>query len=457
MNQLSLASALELKQPAVIAFCGGGGKTSLIFAYAKELTRRGEKVLITTTTKIFPFAGIKTYRGGEDKLSAELLEGCFREQKLLVAGFKINQAGKIEGYSPQAICKLKNSVPCYILIEADGAKGRPLKGHAAFEPVLPACTDITICVAGYDIVGAKIDETNIHRAEIFKKTVLKDEQKTKVDEALLARAFAHMIKLSKKQAPGSRPLAVLNKVDLLKSPFSAAKIASFLFAEGHYATFLGTMAKAENPVQYYFSRHSKSGLVKVTAVLLAAGQAKRMGTDKLALPFKGHTVLEETLARLTKAPLDEIIVVTRPGGPWQHLARPGRIKVVVNEHFKKGQATSLVCGLKAVSPATQGVLFALGDQPEVSEAVYNKLLSAYLHRLKKVTLPLYCGQRGNPVIFDRTLWPELFSLSGDVGGRMIIGTLDENDLCTVPVEDPAVIFDLDTPQDYTDLNKRRGF
>lgn len=451
MDKLSLTTALSLKKPCSVAFYGGGGKTSLIFALARELSAQGEKVLITTTTKIFPFKDLKTAFLEEGLISQERIRRLFLGQNLVVLGRHLRSDGKIEGFSKEAVSRIQEHCSCYTLVEADGAKGRPVKGHASYEPVLPASADLIVPVVGADVIGAPVDEEVVHRLGIFKETVQKDYAKDYFDALLVARTFQHMMKLGRAQAPHAKLKPLLNKVDLLENPKIILDIARTIFESGAATELLGTVSGSDHPAKFNFNKRSRGGCFKVAAVLLAAGTAKRMGTDKLALPYKGHTILEETFAQLFGAGVDEIVIVARPGHRWGHLeSRPG-VKIVINNHYQTGQASSLICGLEAINSNTQAVLFALGDQPATGTALYKKLLDAYKTGLKKVTLPAYQGQRGNPVIFDRSLLPRLFKLKGDVGGRKIIQTLAEEEICMVQTGQRAVILDIDSPADYKKL------
>ncbi len=454
MNKLSLSRCLSINKPSVTAFYGGGGKTSLIYTLAGELSSQGKKVLITTTTKIFPYTDLKTVFIEDNRVDEKNIDLHFKEGKPIVTGQRLLNDGKIEGFNIKTIANLKASNNYYILVEADGAKGKSMKGHAEYEPVLPDCADLIIPVVGADIIGASIAEKNLHRVNIFRKTICRGYGTEFVDEQLTACAYAYMIKLGSVMAPRARIKAVLNKSDLLPTPLTAANIATFMFNEHKIPELLVTAARDNYPVHLYFKKNSLNRLVKISAVILAAGKSERMGRDKLLMPYCNHTILGETVKQLLATDIDEIILVTKPGEQWRSFADSNRIKIAVNHRYQLGQASSLITGLNAVDYCSQGVLFVLGDQPAITTPVYNLLLNTYIKNFNKVTMPVYNGKRGNPVLFDRSLWPELIKLEGDYGGRNVIKGLSTENLDFVECKDQAVILDIDTPEDYDNLTNK---
>jgi len=181
------------------------------------------------------------------------------------------------------------------------------------------------------------------------------------------------------------------------------------------------------------------------------------GTDKLSLPFNQSTVLQSTLEQVKSSGVSEVIVVTVPGSQWKSILTGSKVRVVENALYKTGQASSLKAGLTEVNPKSQGVMFALGDQPLIGSDIYRMLIVRYKANLKTVTYPVYQGRRGNPVIFDRTLWPLLMKLDGDEGGRAIIKNLRAEDVEIIHTDNKYVITDIDTPEDYQAALKMNNF
>jgi molybdenum cofactor cytidylyltransferase len=192
-------------------------------------------------------------------------------------------------------------------------------------------------------------------------------------------------------------------------------------------------------------------MVKVSAILLAAGESKRMGASKLALSWGKETVLEHGLHVLLQSRVMEVVIVlsdrTRD---LKGLLRGPRVKLVMNPHYKKGMSTSIRRGLRAVDSRSDGILIALGDQPFLKAATVNLLLRAFERGKETIVVPVFQGRRGHPVVFDRRYVAKLSRLEKDVGARSLLRKYPEN-IVEVKTKSKGVVVDIDTWQDY-----RRG-
>ncbi|MDD3653010.1 MAG: nucleotidyltransferase family protein [Desulfotomaculaceae bacterium] len=192
----------------------------------------------------------------------------------------------------------------------------------------------------------------------------------------------------------------------------------------------------------------------IAGVVLAAGEASRLGVPKQLLTYRGSPLLAHVVNNLLRSQIDEVVVVI--GSKAEQvldLLKEYPVKVVINSGFATGQSSSLKAGLAALDESTQAVLFALGDQPLVDSYTIDLLIRHYRHRT--IVAPYYMGERGNPVLFDRFFFTEIFSLSGDVGAREIILRHPES-LVKVDVTDRGVVFDVDTWEDYRALQNYPG-
>jgi molybdenum cofactor cytidylyltransferase len=449
MDQLSLYCCLGLNKPVVTAFIGGGGKTSLMHRLAGELAAHDRKVLITTTTNFYPFPGLPHFYSDSLADPGRTLSEHFKQNSIAVLGGSLTSNGKIASVSPQLPGTLARELKVHVLVEADGSKGRPLKGYESYEPVLPPDSGLIVSVIGADALGTPVDEVTVHRSELFRKALFLSDKPIIADENLLALAFNYMRKTALKQAPLARCIYTINKHDLLDNPGKAYKIACKLKATGDDTPLLSTEAKAQHPVKMYLNAPGQTEAAALSCIILAAGSSVRMGEkDKLALPFKQSTVLQSTLEQVNSSDVSEIIVVTAPGSPWKKILTGKKIKVVENVLHKSGQASSLQAGLTEVDPQAQAVIFALGDQPLIESDIFKRLIKQYRTNLKPVTYPVYQNRRGNPVIFDRRLWPLLMKLEGDEGGRAVIKNLRAEEVEIVHTDNKSIITDIDTPEDY---------
>lgn len=189
----------------------------------------------------------------------------------------------------------------------------------------------------------------------------------------------------------------------------------------------------------------------ISAILLAAGEAKRMGKPKMLMPFGSGTVLEWSLDNLLASRADEVIVVLGPNAEAvKQVIADRQVKIAVNPDYHLGMSTSLITGLKLVNNQTQRIIVALADQPLVCNETYNRLIEASLCSDKGITIPVYQGKRGNPVIFSAGYKQELTELEGDVGGKEVT-MRHPDDVLEVDVHSECVNLDINTTQDYLKL------
>jgi len=227
-----LIEKLQLTGKGVISIIGAGGKTSLMFQLAKELENSGKSVLTTTTTKIFmptlkqsPLTIIENSIDELVKKSKGLLKSSFQ----FSAGQKYNPiTEKLEGFTPDCIDKLwQTSLFDWIIVEADGARQKPIKATGSHEPAIPKVTTHLILVAGLDALDKPLDETFVHRAEIFSRNTGLPRGET-LDELSIAKCIAFEIKKAGHLAHSLSNSVLLNKADSPDQIKSGEKIAKLL-------------------------------------------------------------------------------------------------------------------------------------------------------------------------------------------------------------------------------------
>lgn len=192
----------------------------------------------------------------------------------------------------------------------------------------------------------------------------------------------------------------------------------------------------------------------IAAIILAAGQSSRMGQHKLLLPLRGKALLLHVVDAALAAKVDEIVVVIGyHAEAVRALLVDRQVFLVENPSYAQGQSTSVCAGIAALAPATDAALILLGDQPLVSPALLNSLIDTWKRTGKPIVAPFYSGQRGNPVLFARSLFAELLTVTGDQGGRAVLQR-HAGEIASVPVADADAAQDLDTWQEYQALLKR---
>ena len=116
----------------------------------------------------------------------------------------------------------------------------------------------------------------------------------------------------------------------------------------------------------------------------------------------------------------------------------------------KGWELRSAAGIAQVSPEADAALVVLADQPFVQAGTIDRLIGVYREQNPQIVIPVYQGFRGNPVLLDRSVFPELLGLAGDIGCRAIFGSHTEN-IVKAPVDDIGVLLDIDTPGDFEKL------
>lgn len=186
----------------------------------------------------------------------------------------------------------------------------------------------------------------------------------------------------------------------------------------------------------------------ICAVVLAAGRSRRMGVQKLLLPFGSKTVIAHIVDQLTASTIDEVHIVVGCQGKRVSRELSGRpVSIVNNPNYKSGMLSSVRCGLNAISQQCTEVLVALGDQPSVTTKLIDQMLQNFASTEKQILVPLYDGRRGHPIIFSAFYHDEILTHYDDVGLRGLLHA-HEGDICELPVETSGVLSDMDCPQDY---------
>jgi molybdenum cofactor cytidylyltransferase len=194
----------------------------------------------------------------------------------------------------------------------------------------------------------------------------------------------------------------------------------------------------------------------IGAVILAAGTSSRMGEPKQLLRLGGKPLLEQVLDNVRSAAVDEIVVVL--GAAAENIRQQvdlSQIKVVINSSYEQGMGTSLGAGLAALDPAISAALILLADQPFVRPATLDRICAEYRRSHAQIVIPLYKGFRGNPVLLDQSVFPEVMALSGDVGCRAIFGNHLEG-IVKLPVDDVGILLDIDSKADFEKMQSVDG-
>ena len=439
---MRLASALSIHRGDVVAFVGGGGKTTTMFALARELVADGWRVLTTTTTMIAPPRpedGSFLVLAPGQRQACRQVELALREQKhVTLATEHLVEQNKLRGVPPEWIPVLGSLVDA-VLVEADGAKMRPFKAPAAHEPVMPAGASLLVPVAGIDAIGKPLGPQTTHRPEVV-SALTGLALGAKITPQVVAQVLTHPDG-GLKGFSGERVIPLINKVASTEELALARQIARpMMLCPAVDRVLIGSAARDQVTECW---RH-------VAAIVLAAGGSTRMGTPKQLLTVAGETMLARVLRTTCSLLFHQVVVVLGAGGSELLPLVPPSCQVALNPHWQEGMSSSLRIGLDSLGPRAEAALFILSDQPLLEADTLLQILYAYFGTEKGIVVPEYGGRRGTPVLFDRKLFPRLRKVRGDTGGREVIQETPEE---VLPVQMPSadVLIDIDTMQDYHNL------
>ena len=232
---VSLRDALMLGEGGVISLVGAGGKTSLMFRLAHELEKAGDRVLTTTTTKI--------YEPSAEQSGGLIVSGpvhtTLKEARILLkdhlhitaAAERLTDLGKLRGYAPETIQRIWNSrLFRWIIVEADGAAGRPLKVPADHEPVIPACSSHILGMVGLNCVGRSLSQQWVFRHERFLQLSGLPESSEITESAIIA-VLEHEKGIFKDAPAHAMRIAFFNQADSTQNLAAGLRIARGLITK----------------------------------------------------------------------------------------------------------------------------------------------------------------------------------------------------------------------------------
>lgn len=186
----------------------------------------------------------------------------------------------------------------------------------------------------------------------------------------------------------------------------------------------------------------------ISAIILAAGESKRMGFPKMLLDFGGITMLEKVISNVKAASVDDIIVVL---GAYRDeilkIAEYAGVKSCYNDIYMEGMLSSVQCGFRNIATATDAVLIFQGDQPLIPPEVTDSIINRYRNGDKGIVIPVYKNRRGHPLLVDRKYFGEIEKLDPGKGLRSLSEIFFE-DVEEVSVDEPSILRDFDTFEEY---------
>ena len=452
-KELNLANAFRLGVDARLALVGAGGKTTALFHTGRDLLSKPNvsitTVLVTTTTHLaFHQAGeadqhwIVHSPKEIERIADRLPTGL-----LLFSGPLLEKEGRWSSLADDALLALKRladerQIP--LLIEADGARQKPLKAPAAHEPAIPPWVNSVVVAAGLSGLNAPLDERTVHRADRFSKI-----SGLLPGDILSPLALAKVLKDNdgglKAIPPHARRLVMLNQADTPELQATARRLAELLL-DSYHAVIITSLQPPQREPSSVLVVHER-----IAGIILAAGGSTRLGRPKQLLTWRGETFIHKVARTALEAGLSPVIVVIGAyGAQTRQAVSDLPVRIADNPRWQAGQSASLQAGLSLTSAESGGAVFFLVDQPQVPATLVRSLVERHSQTLSPIVAPLVDGQRGNPVLFDRQAFPDLLALSGDVGGKVLFSRYS---ISWVEWHDRDILLDVDTPADLKHLDQ----
>jgi molybdenum cofactor cytidylyltransferase len=189
---------------------------------------------------------------------------------------------------------------------------------------------------------------------------------------------------------------------------------------------------------------------RIGAVILAAGESKRMGFPKQLIEICGEKIIRIVVKKVLNVGFGDIVVVLghMAGDIARYIDDMIGIKIIVNPRYREGMSTSLIEGIKNLRQDIEAFMVILGDQPFVSKETMEKIIETYYGMKRKplMVVPTYRGLGGNPVLISSRIAKEIMSLRGDIGARALMERYKAY-ISYIETQDPGVVLDIDTKED----------
>ncbi len=426
-----LNTILGPSAPRVVGVIGSGGKTSLIALLVRELRARGSKVLVTTSTQVYPFPDLPLV---DDPAR---LPAAFENHGAVFLGRSLEEDGKLTGPDELDLGDLRELADV-VLVEGDGARRRPLKVHRPHDPVLPPQVDLALMVLGASAIGEDAEERTVHR--LHKAPARWDLRPGESIEAGAAARMAMDPEGYRGKAGGAALRILVNQADA--NPEGARLLVKALGRQWPGPILFGSAQQGEIEL-------AENGLARPALVMLAAGASSRWPGDKLHARLGERSVLEWSLEPWRNLPVEDRVLVHREGDrAARNLAREAGFRAVVCGNPEAGMSASIRAGLAALDSDCTGALLALGDMPAIGPSTLRRLLESVGDHPDGVLRPRHGDRPGHPVHLPRIRFEEIDALTGDRGPRDVLESWDP---IYLDVDDEGVVLDLDKPAEAARL------
>ena len=186
----------------------------------------------------------------------------------------------------------------------------------------------------------------------------------------------------------------------------------------------------------------------INAIILAAGESKRMTKPKPLLTFGDHTFLEQIISVLKLSNVDRITVVL--GAQAETVKKSidlSETNIVINKDYSKGQLSSLIVAIEYTPKETEAILVCLVDMPFITKEVVDEIISKFKQANSPIIVPVYNKKRGHPVLFSKSLFNELTNAPQEQGARYVLYSNEEK-ILELDTPESGILVGINTPDDY---------
>jgi molybdenum cofactor cytidylyltransferase len=456
---MQLIEALRYSNHKSVAFVGAGGKTTAIFRLAREILSSQKPDSISSTVLVTTTTHFGTWQLGQadhsyhvsSQGSIEKLKSTLPSGIVMLIGEEYGD--RVQGLNARhlhEVYKLAEDRGLSLLIEADGAHLHPIKAPAMNEPVIPECVEYVVVVAGLSGLGKVLSGESVHRPRVFGRLAGLHFGDVVTREAL-TRMLLNREGGFKNIPQAAQKAVLLNQVDTAELNSDAVLMAERL-VQAYPSVIIAslfphggvTLHAAEKSFEH--EDEVSQVIEPIAGIILAAGESSRIGQPKQLLQWRGQPLIRHVVLSAKQSGLDEIIVVVGScAAEVSSVLSDLPLRIVMNPGWTEGVSTSIRAGLASLRGEFGAVIFFQADQPQIPVDLIHELVQVHQKSLSAIVAPQIQGQRGNPVLFDRRVFPELMKLQGDKGGRMLFTNF--------PVEmvswpDEKLLLDIDTMSDY---------
>jgi molybdenum cofactor cytidylyltransferase len=441
---------------------GAGGKTTALFRAGRELLagqndrKASNTILLTTTTHLGAWqTGGADHWYIVDSIGDILsLGNALPEGIVLLTGTQTGD--RLSGLSMDLVegvhqLACERNLP--LLIEADGAHMLPLKAPGKDEPVVPPFVDVVVVVAGLTGLGKPLTDAWVQRSELFGKLAGIHSGDMVTSEALVKVLVSQRGGL-KNIPEHARNIVLLNQADHPELQSEAHIMAKELIFS-YDSVVISALRQPSTKVGYQETKSAEnnssiySAIEHTAGIILAAGGSNRFGQPKQLLPWKGQPLIRHIIQAAIEAGLQPVVVVLgSSANEINPTIKDLKLRIVINDGWANGISSSIKAGLRALPLKVGAAIFLKADQPQIPSRLIECLVEEHQNNLYSIIAPQIEGQRGNPVLFDAELFPELEKLEGDVGGKALFERYPPS---WVKWEDEKLLLDVDTPEDYQKL------